>query len=135
MKPSVLRDHFALYWQTYFVGFCFAALLLTLGIFQLRRLKMQTDRYSWPKTTATIRSSKLEERADYKKTGATVTSVLWLEVTYTAGGILYDEKIIQSFPGPLSIASKEAYSVDEFVTIQYNPVDPSEIFIAPTTPP
>lgn len=135
MKATVLRDHLTLYWQTYLVAFYFAALFLAVGLFQLRRLKIETDRYSWPRTTATIRSSRLEERHNYKRTGATVTATLWLDLTYSAGGLLYDRKLIQSFPGPLSVTLKDTFSADRFLTIQYNPQDPSEISIDPTTPP
>lgn len=128
-KPSIFRDHFALYWQTYLACLGFGVLFLVAGAFYLRRESLEKERYSWPIAEATVRAVKYSEQPEFGKIGVTVNGDLWLEVTYSANGIIRQGEVFQSFQGPLGTSPKQEFSIGQSVRIRYNPKAPSEIYL------
>ena len=131
MRPSVIRQHLAIHWQTYGVLLCVACLLgVLMLVFNNRhshRLKVAT----WPSAQATIVESDVHQFSLASETRIGWRVAVDLRLSYTIAGTTYDTRytrvstpsIVRDFP--------ELFRVGQKVEIRYSPEDPGEVSLHP----
>ena len=123
-------------------------LAVTLGVLGLvllviYRSKLNADRKSknWPSTSGTITLSRIEKRAGYRRSGQGSRSTIYIPLIKYSYAVMETQYhgdrigngIYQSITRPSLNHWLKRYPAKSFVTVYYNPEDPADALLEPTS--